>query len=300
MIFFFRLDVLHKPFHKIAECIFVRACAPICFLAAFDIAGICNIVILSCIAEYFGIILSAVFPNKVFQKYQVSLVLLVNCNFCFRNALLPLQGDVQQRTIIHCPHFPQKIGVITELCQNALKIFFIHAECDRVQFFVCFISKQISGGYFSAGEQRYNGIPAEGKFFLGLLGWFIPAEYPCFECGLFLIDAIPSLHDLLDSFAGNRICPRGLAFIILVEAAKKFRIRLLEIAELIRTCLRQKMPPVGNQPCAGKINKANISGRISGHKVYDQVVDRRVFAIIFFIVNTAVEYPNTVLCIFRK
>ncbi len=84
------------------------------------------------------------------------------------------------------------------------------------------------------------------------------------------------------------------------EAAKKFCIRLLKITDLIRTCLRQKMPPIGNQPCAGKINKANVSGRISGHKVYDQVVDRRVFAIIFFIVNTAVEYPNTVLCIFSK
>ena len=60
------------------------------------------------------------------------------------------------------------------------------------------------------------------------------------------------------------------------------------------------MPPIGNQPCTGKINKADVSGRIGSHELQDQVVNGGVFAMIFFVVNTAVEYPDTLLGILGK
>ena len=105
------------------------------------------------IQRFLRIVLPAIFADKVFQKSEIFLMLLIDCNLCFRDTALSLQSDIQQRTVIHHLHVPQKLCIVAQLGQNAFKVFFVHAERDRVQPFVCFVSEQFGGGYLIAGEQ---------------------------------------------------------------------------------------------------------------------------------------------------
>ena len=119
-IFFFRPDILHELFHKIAEGVFIGAHDLICFFAAFNIAGICSIVVLGRAAEYFRIVLPAIFADKVFQKSEIFLMLLIDCNLCFRDTALSLSMRILFENWLRTRYIPTRISLMTRIISIVL------------------------------------------------------------------------------------------------------------------------------------------------------------------------------------
>ena len=246
-----------------------------------------HIIILYGSPEKFVIFVRTVFFYKVFQRFQVCLMLLIYCNLSLRNTVSVLHCLFELRTVAHGAQLPQQLTVLVQLGGNANKFLIIHGKRNRIDLRICHITEKLCRLYLSSRQQIHHCLRTERRLLRYFLARLTAAKQLCFEFLGLLLYARLHLHNLKDRFRLD-LCAPWKRTALLCQIFAKVPVYLIKIQHLrypVFRNIKQKMSAIGDQPRTCHIYQPHIMRLAAVHQLQNQMMDRRIFFVILLICN---------------